>query len=958
VVNKKNSLNKSPFGNVSSPSQPPPFAAAAASGATTTPSPFGSSYNSSPSTTSHSTQSYNTPSTNKKYYFDDDDDDKSTIQNKLRSLASAIPNPASVLKVPKVFKGGKYKNEALNAGWGDDDDDDFGVKHNSRGGKKSAPVAAAATKKRPVSNIGHGKQNAGMMNRIGSGSSGGVPHPIAALIGRTMLSSSPTKGGVASNQQQLMLLSNYDIKKCTNIGRCRAALDVVCLSLLFATVKELVPYYVAPSTSSSALLDQTKGVLTSLLNMISSSLLDSSWAYFAFIAAILTRFTTHLLLDPSIHSTAAYASNTLRSNVNYAQLYLRLVSSITPKKLIPTIMSNTAFHQVWSTVERVRLQTFIFAVLSTILVMFVAVVKPIIHAFLDAIENIFTLDGWSSSPLELNAIWTELRESALSPLWNTLTTLMRNEWNKVAENPLRIVVNTSLFAALILVALLPGLEKSRATKSLLRRDKNASVSTAVMNEDDAPPYSSADSSAVSSIGASSATRLDLLSRTNAVERTLERWRMMQPRNDASAVTTAVMESGPAANMIVLLRRSLYAVVSAIILSVPLVLFWFIMINPEQSTLSESSPLFIAIHMAIMLFYTHTLSNKAMRHTIESTRFLSTASVFIRSLSNTVKEVSSLRQSPQADLQLTAATSPTAGIAVNDLWAAHAAKRDWAVKGANLYCRNGEVVLLLGDDGSGKTRLLTAIGEQMLCPVARAKSTIYARGSVSVGGLETPKWDRMQLRKRLGLVLNDVRTVGDTAELFSGCSLEEILEPIGAAAAGNANAKEKIAIDISMKITGLSETLLPKLPSQLSTVIAANEDELSPSPVRPPSYPLSPSQWSKVLLAKTIAQTIVHNEYPLSSPNPVIGCMVGSVLLLDDVTVHLSEVDEANLIKALRSTGAAVLVATNRWASGRFADRVVVIKDGSVVESGTHSELIALGPEGSVYAAKWNELTSA
>eukprot|EP00957_Ditylum_brightwellii_P065435 4963767-Ditylum_brightwellii.AAC.1 len=53
-------------------------------------------------------------------------------------------------------------------------------------------------------------------------------------------------------------------------------------------------------------------------------------------------------------------------------------------------------------------------------------------------------------------------------------------------------------------------------------------------------------------------------------------------------------------------------------------------------------------------------------------------------------------------------------------------------------------------------------DRMLCPVARAKSTIYARGSVSVGGLETPKWDRMQLRKRLGLVLNDVRTVGDTA----------------------------------------------------------------------------------------------------------------------------------------------------------------------------------------------------
>lgn len=42
-----------------------------------------------------------------------------------------------------------------------------------------------------------------------------------------------------------------------------------------------------------------------------------------------------------------------------------------------------------------------------------------------------------------------------------------------------------------------------------------------------------------------------------------------------------------------------------------------------------------------------------------------------------------------------------------------------------------------------------------------------------------KWDRGQLKKQVGSVLNDVQTVSDTAfaELVLGLTLEEILEPL-------------------------------------------------------------------------------------------------------------------------------------------------------------------------------------
>lgn len=160
-----------------------------------------------------------------------------------------------------------------------------------------------------------------------------------------------------------------------------------------------------------------------------------------------------------------------------------------------------------------------------------------------------------------------------------------------------------------------------------------------------------------------------------------------------------------------------------------------------------------------------------------------------------------------------------------------------------------------------------------------------------------------------------------------------------------------------KITGLSSKLVARLPSKLSTVVSSNEDELKPSPLRPPSYPLSPSDWSRLFLTKILAQLISGNENQLSSPDTVKKCMIGSILLLDDATSQMSEVDEAHLISALRSTGAAVLLTSSRWAAGRFADRVVVIDGGSVVESGTHSDLLNLGPERSLYAKNWSLLSS-
>jgi len=327
----------------------------------------------------------------------------------------------------------------------------------------------------------------------------------------------------------------------------------------------------------------------------------------------------------------------------------------------------------------------------------------------------------------------------------------------------------------------------------------------------------------------------------------------------------------------------------------------------------------------------------------------------------VEEVQRIAEESSAgsDFQAMLTASPTKGINVVDLWTAHTSRRAWAVKGANLQCQNGQVVMILGTNGSGKTRLLTSIAEHIFVPPKSARTATFVRGSVTVAGLDLSKWDKRQLQKRVGVLLNDVRTVSDYASLMAGCTLEEILEPVVPleGGGGRIGPKERNSVAVAMKITGLGSNLLSRFPSKLSTVVSANEDELKPSSLRPPSYTLSPSDWSRVLLTKILAQLISGNDQQLSSPDNIRKCMIGSILLLDDATSQMSEVDEAHLISSLRSTGAAVLLTSNRWASGRFADRIVVMDgtSGSVVESGTHEDLMNLGPERSLYARQWSDM---
>lgn len=86
--------------------------------------------------------------------------------------------------------------------------------------------------------------------------------------------------------------------------------------------------------------------------------------------------------------------------------------------------------------------------------------------------------------------------------------------------------------------------------------------------------------------------------------------------------------------------------------------------------------------------------------------------------------------------------------------------------------------------------------------------LQVKGNVSVGGLNVQKWDSDLLRSRLGVILADVCSTSNAAKLYSGLSLEEILDPtnggggnnaVGAYHRGHDSKKEKDAIMVALKV---------------------------------------------------------------------------------------------------------------------------------------------------------------
>ncbi|MFE7226591.1 ABC transporter ATP-binding protein [Nocardioides sp. NPDC057577] len=200
---------------------------------------------------------------------------------------------------------------------------------------------------------------------------------------------------------------------------------------------------------------------------------------------------------------------------------------------------------------------------------------------------------------------------------------------------------------------------------------------------------------------------------------------------------------------------------------------------------------------------------------------------------------------------------------------------------------GEMVALVGPSGAGKSTITHLI----------ARLYDVRSGAVEVGGLDVREVTLESLEAAVGYVTQDAHMFHDTVRgnlLYArpGASDDEIWAALEAA-----------------QVAGV----IKGLPDGLDTVVGDR------------GYRLSGGERQRLAIARLL----------LKAPH---------IVVLDEATAHLDSESEAAVQTALDAAleGRTSIVIAHRLSTIRAADRILVVEDGRVVESGSHESLLAAG----------------
>lgn len=211
----------------------------------------------------------------------------------------------------------------------------------------------------------------------------------------------------------------------------------------------------------------------------------------------------------------------------------------------------------------------------------------------------------------------------------------------------------------------------------------------------------------------------------------------------------------------------------------------------------------------------------------------------------------------------------------------------ALRDFSLHVKPGETVALVGPSGAGKTTIFNLL----------LRFYDPSSGRIRVDGVDVAHADLDQLRRRISLVPQDVAIFADSVlENIRYGSPEASEEDVRRAA---------VAAQADGFIRALAEGYQTRLGERGVTLSGGQRQRLA------------------------IARAILKNA---------------PILLLDEATSALDAENERAVQQALEVVmrDRTTLVIAHRLATVQKADRILVMEEGRVVESGTHSELVAKG----------------
>src|SRR5947209_4090939 len=212
--------------------------------------------------------------------------------------------------------------------------------------------------------------------------------------------------------------------------------------------------------------------------------------------------------------------------------------------------------------------------------------------------------------------------------------------------------------------------------------------------------------------------------------------------------------------------------------------------------------------------------------------------------------------------------------------------------ASLRLRRGEVVALVGENGSGKTTF------------AKLLAGLYrpSNGVIEWDGVDVSTLDPRMVHRQVGVIFQDFMRY-----LLPAHDNVALGEP---SRFDDATAVERAASEAGI------HTTLPGLPNGYQTILG---------PQFFGGSELSGGQWQRVALARLFFRD-------------------AAIVILDEPTAALDPKAEAELYASMRElfAGRGVLLISHRFGSVRSADRIYVLRDGRVHEHGSHDQLLADG----------------
>jgi NHLM bacteriocin system ABC transporter ATP-binding protein len=221
------------------------------------------------------------------------------------------------------------------------------------------------------------------------------------------------------------------------------------------------------------------------------------------------------------------------------------------------------------------------------------------------------------------------------------------------------------------------------------------------------------------------------------------------------------------------------------------------------------------------------------------------------------------------------------IAVHNLSFRYSAEGPWALDNIDFEARPGEVIAIVGASGSGKSTLLRLL----------LGFETPAQGAVFYDGKDLATLDLRLVRRQIGAVL-------ETADLIPGRIFDNI---VGSASLTRAQVVEAV------RLVGL-EADLAAMPMGLETIVMEGGSQLSGG------------QRQRVMIARAL----------VNQPR---------MLFLDQATSALDHQTQSLLRSNLKAMNATRIVVAHRLSTIREADRILVLENGRIVQSGPYSELI-------------------